>query len=77
MGDIPLFPHGNTNYTIFSIKLLYNLTTLCLYGTLPCVDFMDGIMGDIPGLCGLPSLSRALPVFQTSLANKVAKIVSH
>ena len=27
---------------------IYNLTTLCLNGTLPCVDFMDVIMGDIP-----------------------------
>ena len=25
---------------------LYNLTTLCLNGTLPYVDFMDVIMGD-------------------------------
>ena len=32
MGDIPI----------------YNLTTLCLNGTLPCVDFMDVTMGDIP-----------------------------
>ena len=32
MGDIPI----------------YNLTTLCLNGTLSCVDFMDVIMGDIP-----------------------------
>ena len=32
MGDIPL----------------YNLTTLCLNGTPPCVDFIDVIMGDIP-----------------------------
>ena len=27
--------------------LLYILTTLCLTGTLPCVDFMDVIMGDM------------------------------
>ena len=32
MGDIPI----------------YNLTTHCLNGTLPRVDFMDGTMGDIP-----------------------------
>ena len=32
MGDIPI----------------YNLTTLCLNGTLICVEFMDVIMGDIP-----------------------------
>ena len=31
MGDIPI----------------YNLTILCVNGTLPCVDFMDVIMGDI------------------------------
>ena len=24
------------------------ITTLCLNGTLPCVDFMDVTMGDIP-----------------------------
>ena len=40
-------PHVNTAYTIFSTKLLYNLTTLCLNGTLPCVDFRDVIMGDL------------------------------
>ena len=27
---------------------MYNLTTLCLDGTLPCVNFMGVIMGDIP-----------------------------
>ena len=27
---------------------IFNITTLCLNGTLPCVDFMDVIMGDIP-----------------------------
>ena len=27
---------------------LQNLTTLCLNGTVPCVDFMDVTMGDIP-----------------------------
>ena len=27
---------------------IYNLTTLYLNGSLPCVDFMDVIMGDIP-----------------------------
>ena len=32
MGDIPI----------------YNLTTLCLNGTLTCVDYMDVTMGDIP-----------------------------
>ena len=40
-------PHVNTTYTVFSIKL-YNLTILCLNGTLPCVDFMEVIVGDIP-----------------------------
>ena len=29
-------------------RYIYNLTTVCLNGTLPCVDFMDVIMGDIP-----------------------------
>ena len=44
-----LFPHVNTAYIIFIIKLLlYNLTTLCLNGTLPCVYFIDVIIGDIP-----------------------------
>ena len=41
MGDIPLFPYVNSTDTIFSIKLLYNLTTLCLNGTIPWVDLMD------------------------------------
>ena len=27
---------------------IYYLTTLCLNGTLACVDFMDVIMGNIP-----------------------------
>ena len=45
MGDMPLFLHVNTADTIFSIKVLYNLTTLCL--TLPCVEFMDVIIRDI------------------------------
>ena len=27
---------------------IYNLTTLCLHGTRPCVYFMGGIMGDRP-----------------------------
>ena len=49
MGHIPLFPHVNTAYTIYLAVAfaIYNLTTLCLNGTLPCVDFMDVIMGDI------------------------------
>ena len=46
MGDIPLFPHVNTAHTIFSIKLLYNLTTLCLNG--PCSEYVDVIIGDVP-----------------------------
>ena len=48
MGDIPLFPHVNTTYIIFSIKLLS--TILCLNGTLSCVDFMDVITGDISAI---------------------------
>ena len=49
---ILLFVHVNNPYTILSIKLLYihNITTLCLNGTLSCVDFMDVIMGDIPDI---------------------------
>ena len=42
-----LVPHVNATCTIFSMKLLY-ITTQCLIRTLPCVDFMDVIMGDIP-----------------------------
>ena len=54
MGHFPpcystmLFSHVNTAYTVFSIKLIYNLNTLCLNGTLFCVDFMDVTMGDEP-----------------------------
>ena len=48
MGDIPLFPHVNSLYYIYHKAVIYNLTTLCLNGTLPWVDFMDVIMGDIP-----------------------------
>ena len=32
---------------------LYSLATLCLNGTLPCVDFMYVTMGDIPFECSL------------------------
>ena len=43
-----VLPHVNIAYTIFIIKLLYNnLTTLCLDGTLSCVDFVD-VRGDVP-----------------------------
>ena len=35
-------------YYIYHKAAIYNLTTLCLNGTLSCVDFMDVIMGDIP-----------------------------
>ena len=31
---------------LFNRMPLYNLTTLCLNGTLSCVDFVDVIMGD-------------------------------
>ena len=44
MGDIPI----------------YNLNTLCLNGTLPCVDFMGVIMGDIPYITTL-CLNGTLP----------------
>ena len=43
-------PSLHTPSAIVSVKLLSNnLTTLCLNGTLSCVDFMLVIMGDIPG----------------------------
>ena len=46
----------STLYIVFNIAKVggphkaatCNLTTLCLNGTLSCVDFMDVIMGDIP-----------------------------
>ena len=43
-----LFPHGNTAYTIFSVKVLYIASPNCLNGRLSCVNFVDVIMGDIP-----------------------------
>ena len=64
MGDIPLFPHVNTAYTIFTINAIYNLTTLCLNGTLPCVDFMDVTMGDIPLF---PHVNTAYTIFTIKL----------
>ena len=42
-----IFLHVNT-YSITRLYSYYNLTTLCLNGTLPCVVFMDVTMGDIP-----------------------------
>ena len=36
------------------------ITTLCLNGTLPCVDFMDVTMGDIPYITTL-CLNGTLP----------------
>ena len=36
------------------------ITTLCLNGTLPCVDFMDVILGDIPYITTL-CLNGTLP----------------
>ena len=51
-GLFGIFPHVYTAYTIFSIKVLYNLATLCLSATFSCVDFKNVIMGDIPvSLC--------------------------
>ena len=46
MGEIKLFPHVNTTCTIFNAKevYIYNPTTLCLNGTLSCVDFMGDIL---------------------------------
>ena len=32
---------------LFSLKVLYNVATLCLSGTLSCVDFMDVTMGNV------------------------------
>ena len=47
--SLELYPNVNTAYAIFSIKLLiYNLNTLCMNGTLSCVDLTDVIIGDIP-----------------------------
>ena len=33
---------------MLSWEIYLIIITLCLNGTLPCVDFMDVIMGDIP-----------------------------
>ena len=63
MGDIPLSPHGNTTY-IYHKAAIYNLTTLCLNGTPPCVDFMDVIMGDIPLF---PHVNTAYTIFTIKL----------
>ena len=52
-----LFPHVDTAYTIFSIRyyikpnhtgIRYIASFYILNGKLPCVDFTDVIMGDIP-----------------------------
>ena len=50
LGVCRLSPHVNTACIIHIVQscYIYNLITLCLNGTLPCVDFMDVIMGDIP-----------------------------
>ena len=37
--------------TVLYLAATYILTTLCLNGTLPCVDFMDVTMGDIASAC--------------------------
>ena len=34
-------------YYIYQKAAIYNLTTLCLNGRLPCFEFMDVIMGDV------------------------------
>ena len=58
-GPATLFPHVNTAYI-----LSCSLPTLCLKVTLPCVDFMDVIMGDIPPA----NISRAILEFYTGVA---------
>ena len=61
-----LSPHDNTAYTIFSIQLLHNLTTLYLIGKITCANFMDVTMGDIPGmvltLCGALRAAMLNPI---------------
>ena len=47
-----VIPHIYTAVYIQDIADIYNVTTLCLNWTLPCVDFMDVIMGDIPVTLG-------------------------
>ena len=46
-----LFPHFNTSYTIFSVKVLHSLD-MCLSATLPWCDFMFVTTGDAPELQG-------------------------
>ena len=55
----------NTAYTIFNNAVIYNLTTLCLNGTLPCVDFMDVIMGDIPRIDTYSARPNEVKYFHT------------
>ena len=72
-----LFAHANIAYTIFTNLIsigcyiyccyiyMYNLTTLCLNGTLPCVDFMDVIMGDLPSTAETLCMLRPFNVAET------------
>ena len=48
------------------------ITTLCLNGTLPCVDFMDVSMGDIPYITTL-CLNGTLPCMLTSMKSTTWK----
>ena len=67
MGDIPY------------LTTLFN--KLCFNGTLPCVDFMDVIMGDIPYLTTL-CFNGTLPcvdfmdVIMGDLCRKYASLIS-
>ena len=45
---VGLSPHIHTVNTIVSMKILYNLTTLCLGAAHPSVDFMDVNMRNVP-----------------------------
>ena len=43
-----LFSYSPMLTRVYYLAYLYNLSTLCLNGTLSCVNFMDVTMGDIP-----------------------------
>ena len=48
LACIRLYTHISIACTIISIRLLYNLATVCLKWAFSCVDYIDVIMGDIP-----------------------------
>ena len=54
-----LFPNDNPDYTTYIITMI-SRNTLCCNGTVPCVDFMDVVMGDIPYIITL-CLNGTLP----------------